>query len=855
MPFHGSIVVIKRSGNDGSAFPLVSEECLIGRAEGCDIRVQLEIVSEEHCRIEITQNAEARLVCLSEKVGRTQINRKPIKTGASQMLYHKSIITVGDRDFRWEYPDHSKHFQQQPEPATAAKTKDTARVAAKSSVEADVTAVLASANVAYAPHGSTSAKTSTKRRVSFGPYVAPEIIDNTLPPSKPVKKGAAPLNLSLHTNASGALNTSSAILSGRPKRGDTPASLSKRNLKKKISQNPANESTLRTVKPGVLKRKPNDISIIKDNSGHRASLRRLDAIVAKTPDAIIKVQKKGPKDSAAPITKNSPKQVLESTSGSPKKKALPVTKSRTRATRPPPKGAKSSNAIVTKSKTVSKGDLTKPSTSRRRSSAIKNVPQPPKLKLNKSLKPIKSKPPMKLASYESKRSVRKPAVTGSATTVPTPKGTKRRASDTKGSPQPKRAKLDKSSESRKSKATVKTASHKSKSVIKKAAITGENGLTGLYWTPTPKGAKRKASNIGGAVQPKKPKLDKSPSSREPKTAVESASHKLKSVNEKPASFESAAAPALKGSKRRTSDIGGTPQPKKLKLDKSTEARKAKSAVKPASNKSKSPVKKPPVVGSAAAATAKGSKRKATDIKGAIRAKKRKLEKSPSCRKSKISVKSASYKSKSTIKKPSPAAKASHTRASSIKDAPKLKNQKLDKSSESKKSKTPVKSVAHKSKPVIRKPPPSASEAASIPKDSKRKAGNIKSSSKLKDLKLDKSTKSKKSKTPVKSGPYKSKSGSKKPARGRSAVSPTPKGAKRGASDIKGTPRSKSLKLEKSSKPRTSRTLVKPALYKTKAANKKPAVCGAAAASTPKDSKRRTSPPKGTSKSKNECRIA
>ncbi len=53
MPFHGSIVVIKRSGADGSVFPLVNSACLLGRAEGCDIRVQLPTVAKEHCRVSV----------------------------------------------------------------------------------------------------------------------------------------------------------------------------------------------------------------------------------------------------------------------------------------------------------------------------------------------------------------------------------------------------------------------------------------------------------------------------------------------------------------------------------------------------------------------------------------------------------------------------------------------------------------------------------------------------------------------------------------------------------------------------------------------------------------------------------
>lgn len=60
MPFFGSIVVIRRSGQDGSIFPLVSSDCMLGRAEGCDIRVQLPTVSGEHCRISVNHSEQVR---------------------------------------------------------------------------------------------------------------------------------------------------------------------------------------------------------------------------------------------------------------------------------------------------------------------------------------------------------------------------------------------------------------------------------------------------------------------------------------------------------------------------------------------------------------------------------------------------------------------------------------------------------------------------------------------------------------------------------------------------------------------------------------------------------------------------
>ena len=68
MPFYGSIVVIRRSGVDGSIFPLVSSECLLGRADGCDIRIQLPTVSREHCKISVNQSDQVRLFFKSKEI-------------------------------------------------------------------------------------------------------------------------------------------------------------------------------------------------------------------------------------------------------------------------------------------------------------------------------------------------------------------------------------------------------------------------------------------------------------------------------------------------------------------------------------------------------------------------------------------------------------------------------------------------------------------------------------------------------------------------------------------------------------------------------------------------------------------
>uniref|UniRef100_A0AAQ5YJC6 FHA domain-containing protein n=1 Tax=Amphiprion ocellaris TaxID=80972 RepID=A0AAQ5YJC6_AMPOC len=100
MPLHGKIVVIKRSGGDGTEFPLTAT-CLFGRNTDCDIRIQLPQVSREHCRIDLNENKEVVLTNLSS-ANPTRVNGEALQQ--SERLKHGDVITIIDRSFRFEYP-------------------------------------------------------------------------------------------------------------------------------------------------------------------------------------------------------------------------------------------------------------------------------------------------------------------------------------------------------------------------------------------------------------------------------------------------------------------------------------------------------------------------------------------------------------------------------------------------------------------------------------------------------------------------------------------------------------------------------------------------------------------------------
>ncbi|XP_036907102.1 proliferation marker protein Ki-67 isoform X2 [Sturnira hondurensis] len=98
----GRLVTIKRSGGDGAHFPLSLSTCLFGRGVECDIRIQLPVVSRQHCKIEVHEQ-KAVLFNFSS-ANPTQVNGSVID-GPVQ-LKHGDVITVIDRSFRYEDDRH-----------------------------------------------------------------------------------------------------------------------------------------------------------------------------------------------------------------------------------------------------------------------------------------------------------------------------------------------------------------------------------------------------------------------------------------------------------------------------------------------------------------------------------------------------------------------------------------------------------------------------------------------------------------------------------------------------------------------------------------------------------------------------
>uniref|UniRef100_G1QLE5 Marker of proliferation Ki-67 n=1 Tax=Nomascus leucogenys TaxID=61853 RepID=G1QLE5_NOMLE len=92
------LVTIKRSGVDGPHFPLSLSSCLFGRGVECDIRIQLPVVSKQHCKIEI--NEQEAILRNFSSTNPTQVNGSVIDEPVR--LKHGDVITIIDRSFRYE---------------------------------------------------------------------------------------------------------------------------------------------------------------------------------------------------------------------------------------------------------------------------------------------------------------------------------------------------------------------------------------------------------------------------------------------------------------------------------------------------------------------------------------------------------------------------------------------------------------------------------------------------------------------------------------------------------------------------------------------------------------------------------
>ncbi|KAI8614374.1 hypothetical protein BC830DRAFT_1127664 [Chytriomyces sp. MP71] len=103
----GRIVVIRRNGEDGCAFPLNIAKVTFGRDKNCTIRVKFEEVSRFHCIITVDSTSNQIYITDTSSNG-TLLNGVDIGNGVKVRLNNGDVFTIQTRLFRFEYPRAEK---------------------------------------------------------------------------------------------------------------------------------------------------------------------------------------------------------------------------------------------------------------------------------------------------------------------------------------------------------------------------------------------------------------------------------------------------------------------------------------------------------------------------------------------------------------------------------------------------------------------------------------------------------------------------------------------------------------------------------------------------------------------------
>nr|XP_044998014.1 proliferation marker protein Ki-67 isoform X2 [Jaculus jaculus] len=128
----GRLVTIRRSGDDGAHFPLSLRSCLLGRSIECDIRIQLPVVSKQHCKIEVED--QGVILYNFSSTNPTQVNGSAICEPVR--LKHGDVITIIDRSFRYE-DEGPQNGRKSPGLTGKRREQEQARRASRSSFSAD----------------------------------------------------------------------------------------------------------------------------------------------------------------------------------------------------------------------------------------------------------------------------------------------------------------------------------------------------------------------------------------------------------------------------------------------------------------------------------------------------------------------------------------------------------------------------------------------------------------------------------------------------------------------------------------------------------------------------------------------
>ncbi|KAM3183702.1 hypothetical protein ACTXT7_009845 [Hymenolepis weldensis] len=105
MALRGYIVILKRDGTSGSSCEWRADKCIFGSESSCDVCIKLNSVDPFHCKLENSDDGRVFIINVA-KSPRTLLNGSGVFERT--FVAHNSLITVGDRNFKFKYPENSQ---------------------------------------------------------------------------------------------------------------------------------------------------------------------------------------------------------------------------------------------------------------------------------------------------------------------------------------------------------------------------------------------------------------------------------------------------------------------------------------------------------------------------------------------------------------------------------------------------------------------------------------------------------------------------------------------------------------------------------------------------------------------------
>ena len=80
-------------------------------AKGCNIQINLPTVIREHAKLKVQVTDGVVNITALSKSKNTKLNGAAIPNDTPVLLYQSDVVTIGDRHFRWYYPNGSRLSQ------------------------------------------------------------------------------------------------------------------------------------------------------------------------------------------------------------------------------------------------------------------------------------------------------------------------------------------------------------------------------------------------------------------------------------------------------------------------------------------------------------------------------------------------------------------------------------------------------------------------------------------------------------------------------------------------------------------------------------------------------------------------